>query len=135
MANPRVIPALKYRDALAAIDWLCAAFGFEKRLVVPGPEGSVAHAQLDACGGMVMLSSTSTDEYGSLVVEPESVGGVTQSTYVIVGDADVHHDRATAAGAEVIMPLRDEEHGGRSYLCRDPEGHIWCFGTYDPFLD
>ena len=41
-----VIPAMRYRDAPAAIEWLCKVIGFEKHLVVPGPEGTVAHAQL-----------------------------------------------------------------------------------------
>ena len=39
-----VIPAMRYRDANAAIEWLCKAFGFEKHLVVPGENGTVAHA-------------------------------------------------------------------------------------------
>ena len=38
-----IIPALRYRDAPAAIDWLCRAFGFEKHLVVPNDDGTVAH--------------------------------------------------------------------------------------------
>ena len=41
-----IIPTLRYRDAPAAIDWLCNTFGFEAELVVPGEEGSIAHAQL-----------------------------------------------------------------------------------------
>ena len=43
-----VIPAMQYRDAPAAIDWLCTAFGFERHLVVPGENGMIAHAQLVA---------------------------------------------------------------------------------------
>ena len=48
-SNPKntvstVIPAMRYRDANAAIEWLCKAFGFEKHLVVPGENGTVAHA-------------------------------------------------------------------------------------------
>ena len=31
-----VIPALRYRDAPRAVDWLCEAFGFERHLVVEG---------------------------------------------------------------------------------------------------
>ena len=30
-----VIPCFRYRNAPAAIEWLCATFGFEKHLVVP----------------------------------------------------------------------------------------------------
>jgi uncharacterized glyoxalase superfamily protein PhnB len=54
---------------------------------------------------------------------------------VIVEDPDAHHARAVAAGAEVVMPLEDKDYGGRGYSCRDPEGHVWSFGDYDPFAD
>ncbi len=38
-----VIPCLRYRNAPAAIEWLCQAFGFEKHLIVPGEGGTIAH--------------------------------------------------------------------------------------------
>ena len=131
-----VIPAMRYRDAAAAIEWLCRAFGFEKHLVVPGEGGTIAHAQLTFGNGMIMLGSARDDEFGRLVRPPRDVGGVgTQSPYVIVADADAHHARAVAAGAEIVMPLKDEDYGGRGYSCRDLEGHVWNFGTYDPWVD
>ena len=55
--TPTVIPTMRYRDAPAAIEWLCKAFGFEKHLVVPGPGGTIAHAQLTCGNGMIMLGS------------------------------------------------------------------------------
>ena len=58
---------------------------------------------------------------------------MTQSPYVIVADADAHYARAKAAGAEIVMDIKDEDYGGRGYSCRDPEGHVWNFGTYDPW--
>jgi uncharacterized glyoxalase superfamily protein PhnB len=62
------------------------------------------------------------------------VGGVcTQSAYIIVEDADAHYARAVAAGAEIVMEIKDEDYGGRGYSCRDLEGHLWNFGTYDPW--
>ena len=132
----RIIPSLRYQDAPAAIDFLCKAFGFEKHLVVPGEEpGVIVHAQLALGDGMIMLGTSGGHGggYDELVKAPGEVGGIgTQSPYVIVDDADVHHARAEAAGAEILMPPRDEPYGGRGYTCRDPEGHIWTFGTYDP---
>ena len=131
---PTIIPTLRYRDAPAAIDWLCRAFGFEKHLVVPGDGGTIAHAQLTFGNGMIMLGSARDDEFGRLQMTPAQVGGVgTQSPYVIVADADAHYARAVAAGAEIVYPLKDEDYGGRGYSCRDPEGHLWNFGTYDPW--
>lgn len=127
-----VTPALRYRDGAAAVDWLCRAFGFERRLVVPG--GGVAHAQLAFGRGMVMLGSAREDEYDSLLAQPGAVGGkVTQASYIVVTDADAHYCRARAAGAEIVIDIKDQPHGGRAYTCRDPEGNIWNFGTYDPW--
>jgi uncharacterized glyoxalase superfamily protein PhnB len=128
-----IIPALRYRDAPAAIEWLCRAFGFEKHLVVPGPDGTIAHAQLTFGPGMIMLGSARDDEFGRLMTVPTARGPVTQSAYIIVADADAHYARAKAADAEIVMDIKDEDYGGRGYSARDPEGHLWNFGTYDPW--
>jgi uncharacterized glyoxalase superfamily protein PhnB len=131
-----VIPCLRYRDAAKAIDWLCDAFGLTRHLVVPGEAGSIAHAELAFGAGMIMLGSAGKHGggYDELVRTPAEVGGVgTQSVYVVVEDADAHHARARAAGAEVVMPLVDQDYGGRGYTCRDLEGNVWSFGTFDPW--
>lgn len=128
----RMIPGLRYDDAPAAITWLCAAFGFEAALVVPGPDGTVAHAQLKLGDGMIMLGSAFDDPYGSKVKPPQD-GVVTSAAYVVIADVDAHHDLAVAHGAEIVLPLVDQDYGGRGYTCRDCEGHIWSFGSYDPY--
>lgn len=129
-----VIPTMRYVDARSAIEWLCRAFGFEPHLVVPGENGTIAHAQLVHGTGMVMLGSARDDDFGKLQKPPSAVGGIgTQSCYVIVTDADKHCAQSVAAGAEIVADIKDEEYGGRGYSCRDPEGHLWNFGTYDPW--
>lgn len=129
-----VIPTLRYRDAPGMIDWLCDAFGCARHLVVEDGKGGIAHAQLTAGTGMIMLGSFVDSEFGRHMAMPDEIGGrETQTAYIVVDDADTHHARAVAAGAEIIMPLKDEDYGGRGYSCRDPEGHIWNFGTYDPW--
>jgi uncharacterized glyoxalase superfamily protein PhnB len=134
MPEHRFIPALRYRDATAAVEWLCRAFGFERHFVVPGEDGRVVHAQLTGEGGMVMLGQASDHAYDEHVKPPAEVGGIcTQAAYVIVDDCKAHHDRAVAAGAEVVVELREEPYGGWAYSCRDPEGHVWSFGEYDPW--
>ena len=130
-----VIPGLRYRNAPAAIDWLCSVLGFEKQLVVPGDTGdTVLHAQLKLGGGMIMLGSVNDNDFGRLMAQPEEIGGKeTQCSYVLVEDADVVYERVKASGVEIVMPIRDEEYGGRAFTCRDPEGHIWAVGTYNPW--
>src|ERR1700682_1851307 len=138
--HARIIPAMRYRDAPAAIEWLCKAFGFERHLVVPGEtEGVILHAQLVFDNGIIMLASMSGkepghNEFDRLMKHPDEIGGSeTQSSYVIVPDADAHCARAKATGAQILLDIKDEDYGGRGYTCRDLEGHIWSFGTYDPW--
>ena len=129
-----VIPCLRYRDAPAAIKWLCSTFGFEEQLVVPNPDGTIAHAQLRFGNGMIMLGSVVDSEYGRLIKQPDEIGGAeTQSVYVIVSDADAVYRRAKAAGTEIVLDIKDEDYGGRGFTCRDLEGRLWTFGTYDPW--
>lgn len=131
----RIIPAMRYDDAPAAIAWLRDAFGFEEHLVVEGEGDTVAHAQLTLDDGMIMLGSARRDEHGSLTVQPGDAGGVTQSLYIVVGDVDAHCARARAAGAEIVMEPEEQPYGGKLYSCRDPEGHLWNFGSYDPWAE
>jgi uncharacterized glyoxalase superfamily protein PhnB len=129
-----IIPCLRYRDAPAAIDWLCRVFGFSAQLVVPGEAGSIAHAQLVLGAGMVMLGSVQDNEYGRSIRQPDELAGAqTQTTYLVVPDADAVHARALAAGATIVLALVDQEYGGRGFSCLDPEGHLWSVGSYDPW--
>ncbi len=131
-----IIPGLIYPDAPAAIEWLCRAFGFKKHLVVPGGEGKIAHAQLVYGNGMIMLGSGGNDNaYCRRIVRPADAGGVTQAPYVIVDDVDGHCARARAEGAEIVMEPADQDYGGRLYMCLDLAGHLWNFGSYDPWSD
>ena len=101
---------------------------------MPNDDGTIAHAQLTFGGGMIMLGSVVKNEFGSLMKQPDEVGGgQTQSTYVIVTDADAAYARAKAGGARIAMEIRDEDYGGRGFGCFDVEGHLWSFGSYDPW--
>ncbi len=121
-----VIPTMRYRDAVAAIEFLVSAFGFERNLVVDGENGTIEHAQLSHGMGMVMLGST---REGDMFSDQGPI-----SIYVIVDDVQGHHDRARATGAEIVMPPEEQDYGGSSYTARDPEGNWWSFGDYTPEL-
>ena len=129
-----IIPTLKYDDASAAIEWLCQAFGFEKHLVVSGDGVIIEHAQLTFRGNMIMLGSVRDTHFDKLQKTPRSAGGVgTQSPYIIIDDVDAHYHTAVSSGAEIVMEPEDQDYGGRLYSCRDPEGHLWNFGSYNPW--
>jgi uncharacterized glyoxalase superfamily protein PhnB len=83
---------------------------------------------------MIMLGSVRESEFGILMKQPDEIGGAeTQSSYLIVADADAVYAKAKAAGAEIVIEIKDEDYGGRGFSCRDLEGHLWNLGTYDPW--
>lgn len=134
--RPTIIPTLRYKNARAAIDWLTSAFGFEEHLVVPGENDKIVHAQLTFGNGMIMLGSSGDDEFGALQHAPSGGKGPTfQSPYIVVVDIENHYRRAIAAGASIAIALRAEDYGGKVYSCWDPQGHLWNFGSYDPWAD
>lgn len=129
-----IIPTLRYQDAQSAINWLCNAFGFKEHLVVRGDDGRIEHAQLTFGNGMIMIGSARDDEFGRLQAPPASSDAVVcQSPYIIVRAIDEHYRDAVQAGAKIVMPLTAEDYGGKNYSCRDPEGYLWNFGSYDPW--
>ena len=135
-AGSNIIPGMRYHNAPAAIDWLCRAFGFQAHLVVPDDAGGIAHAQLTLGNGMIMLGSFREDgEFDQLVTTPRRAGSTTQSAYIVVLEIDEHYRRAVEAGAEIVYEIADQEYGGRLYSARDPEGHLWNFGSYDPWAE
>jgi len=122
-------PTLTYDDAPAAIEWLCRAFGFERRLVVPGAEGRVMHSELTLGPGVIMVSSPKAEFRR---VGPRRLDGASSGMCVRVEDPDAHCARARAAGAKIVRELADEEYGSRGYMAEDLEGYSWYFGTYSP---
>lgn len=124
---PTVWPCLSYRDARAAIAFLGDAFGFETVAVYTHDDPNrVDHAELRwPLGGGVMLGSAGRDDsaFGRRAPGNDSI-------YVVCDDPDALFARATAAGAEVVRGLVDEDYGSRGFTVRDPEGNLWSFGTY-----
>jgi uncharacterized glyoxalase superfamily protein PhnB len=121
-----VWPTLRYRDALAAIDFLESAFGFKRRAVhlSDADPTVVEHAELDwPMGGAIMLGSLRE----SVEWPAESGAG---ATYVVTDQPDALFKRATEAGAQVLRAPREEDYGSRDFVVRDPEGNLWSFGTY-----
>ena len=133
-----IIPGLRYVDAPAAIDFLCTAFGFTRHAVYAdeADPSLIHHAQLTLEGGMIMLGSARPgevqDRFGFRT--PAEAGGNTMSVYVYVADPDAHCAVAKGAGAEIIDGPKDNDgYPGRGYSSRDLEGHVWSFGSYDPW--
>jgi uncharacterized glyoxalase superfamily protein PhnB len=122
-------PILGYRDLPAAIDWLCRVFSFEPLELMKNDDGTYAHVELRLGDGVIMPTMRRDD------VNPDNPweGPMsTQGLYVALDGVDGHHERAMAAGAEIVRPLADTDYGSREYSARDLEGNLWSFGTYRP---
>jgi uncharacterized glyoxalase superfamily protein PhnB len=135
-SSPTVVPMLAYEDAAVALDWLQRAFGFSERADArhTDPDGTVTHAELEAGHGTIMLASP-TPDYQSPKRHRETCKGaaawsrvpwIIDGVQVEVDDVDAHHERARAAGAHLLTPIRDEPYG-RLYNAEDLEGHRWMF--------
>ena len=119
-----LIPGLFYDDPNAALDWLAKAFGFETRVCVTGPDGSVVHSEMEVGEGVVMVGGTTHSGRKS----PRSLGGAnTQGAQIFVDGIDAHYARAKAAGATIAYELENKDYGDRGYGALDPEGHLWWF--------
>ena len=113
---PNAFPFTRFADADAALEWLSRAFGFEEVETVRDDEGAIQHAEVSLGPGIVMFGP----------------GDPASQVYVAVEDADAHYQRAKAAGAEIVREIEDTFYGSREYTARDPDGHVWSFGTYRP---
>jgi uncharacterized glyoxalase superfamily protein PhnB len=126
---PNIFPSFRYEDAPRAIEWLNNAFGFEKQYLVPGKNNTVAHAQLRFGSGMIIMGSGGKPD-------PKNPWATERSgTYVVVPDIEAHYARAKGAGAKIECPLANTDYGASEYSARDCEGHLWSFGTYDPYSE
>jgi uncharacterized glyoxalase superfamily protein PhnB len=130
-----VIPGLHYRNAMAMIEWLCETFGFQKQVLVTGPGDIVMHSQLTFGNGMIMIGSLNSGTPSSASAKhSDEIGGVeSHMLSLIVTDCEELYLKAKAAGAKILSELEERDFGGRAFTCSDPEGHIWSFGTYDPW--
>lgn len=132
--DPGVIPMLAYENGVAALEWLARAFGFRERLRMTGEDGRLAHGEMEAGTGVIMLATPSPD-YESprthrAVCERAArwsiVPWVIDGVLVYIADVDAHCAQARREGATI---LSEPEPGppARRYRVEDLEGHRWMF--------
>lgn len=124
--RPAVVPAVVYKDAMGAFEWLQQAFGFEPAMLITDPDGKLAHSEMVFGDGWIMVGSEWSEDHRS----PASIGGKCSQTVHLEVSADIdgHCERARAAGAQIIAEPADQFYGDRTYRAKDLEGHIWTFG-------
>ena len=128
-----IIPAMRYRDTEAALRFLTEVFGLTQHAVYRDDAGAIIHAQLMHAGGMVMVGPAGGGVFDSHLTHPSETGGrATVTVYLVEHRIGALYEQVRQGGAAILIPLKDEDHGGQSFTATDPEGHIWTFGSYDP---
>ena len=126
----RIYPAYRFGNADAMIAWLGKAFGFVEHAVHRDDQGTVVHAELSFGSAMIMVGQAREDAFAKIVGQPDGPCG--KAIYLAVDDADEAFARAGAAGATIVEGLTERDYGSREFICQDPEGNLWCVGTYWP---
>lgn len=124
---PRVTPYLFIDGVSAAIDFYCSVLGARERMRMPGPDGTVFHAELEVGDSMIMLGEQNPDMD---VRGPRAIGGTPMMLHVYVEDADRVFEQAIGAGAKALRPVEDQFYGDRSGRFEDPFGHRWDVATH-----
>jgi uncharacterized glyoxalase superfamily protein PhnB len=129
--RPAVVPCVFYKDPIAAMKWLEAAFGFETTTLLTDAQGNVGHAEMEYLGSPIGVAGEWAGPQlgGAAMKAPASLGGAgTQFLRITLPEAlDAHCERARAAGAAITQEPQDQFYGARTYRARDPEGHVWNF--------
>jgi PhnB protein len=132
--GPGVIPMIAYEDGSAALDWLGRAFGFRERTRMVGPDGRLAHGEMEAGDGLIMLATPSPAYEGprkhrqacARAREWSAVPWVIDGVLVFVPDVRAHYENAKRVGATILSEPEDGP-PARRYRVEDLEGHRWMF--------
>lgn len=122
-----VTPYLSVKGAAGAIAFYKKAFGAKEIMRMPGPGGTIGHAEIQIADSRIMLA----DEFPEMNFRsPRSVGGTPVNIHLYVPDVDKVAKRAVAAGAKSLRPVADQFYGDRSCSLEDPFGHVWHIATH-----
>ena len=124
-----VTPYLVIKGAAKAIEYYKKVFGATEVVRMPGPNGTIGHAELKIGDSMIMLADENPS-MGQGHVSATTVGGSPVSLYVYLKDVDKVFERAVAEGAKVLKPVQDQFYGDRNGFLQDPFGHLWGVSTH-----
>ena len=125
---------MQYRDATKAVDWLCTTFGFQPKSVYKNNGGEVLHAELQLGNALIMISPRTDSPFGRMIKTPLEIGNFnTHAIYIIIEEIEAHYQKAIDEGANIVLELVEQAYGGKDYTCKDLEGFLWSFGTYNPW--
>ena len=125
----RVTPCLVVQGAGKALEFYAEVFGATERMRFPGPDGTIAHAEIQI-GDSVVIVEDESPQQGTKAPPPGGVAGAPTSLFIYVEDVDAVVERAVKLGATVQRPPQDQFYGDRDGHIVDPFGHRWTIATH-----
>lgn len=122
-----ITPYIVVQGAAKAMEFYKKAFGAKETMRLPGPEGTLMHAECKIGDSHVMLADENI-QWNAL--SPRHLGGTCVALLIYVDNCDKVVDKAVAAGAKLERPVQDQFYGDRSGMVIDPFGHRWTIATH-----
>jgi len=111
---------LAVANVTATMDFLERTFGFERGVVLPGPDGLFRYAEMRHGQSVVMLVHRG---------DAATATGGAPALYTYVDDVDRALAQAREAGAGV-SDAEDKPWGDRVAVVTDPDGYRWVLATF-----
>ena len=124
-----VTPYLVVKGAAQAIEYYKKVFGATETVRMPGPNGTIGHAELKIGNSHIMLADENPS-MGTGHTSAATIGASPVSLYLYIPDVDRIVERAAAEGAKILKPVQDQFYGDRSGFIQDPFGHLWGIATH-----
>ena len=125
----RVTPSLTVAGAVKALEFYGAVFGATERMRFPGPDGTIAHAEIEI-GESVLIVEDEDPQRGTKAPPPGGLAGSPSSLFIYVEDVDAVTARAVELGATLERPAQDQFYGDRDGYIVDPFGHGWTVASH-----
>jgi PhnB protein len=125
----RVTPALIVNGGTKALAFYADVFGATERMRFPGPDGTVAHAEI-VIGDSVIILEDAAPHMGTQAPPADGVEGTPVFMYTYVENVDAVIEHAVRLGATLRRPPQDQFYGDRDGFIIDPFGHGWTIGSH-----
>jgi PhnB protein len=125
----RVTPSLIVQGAAKAMEFYADVFGATERMRFPGPDGSVAHAEIQI-GDSVLIVEDEDPQRGTKAPPAGGLAGTPVFQFIYVEDVDAVVARAAELGATVQRAPETQFYGDRDGFIIDPFGHGWTVASH-----
>jgi PhnB protein len=126
---PRITPCLIVQGGVKALEFYTEVFQVTERMRFPGPEGTIAHSEIQI-GDSVVIVEDESPERGTKAPPPGGVAGSPSFLFIYVENVDEVVAHAVKLGAKLHRPPEDQFYGDRDAYVVDPFGHGWTLATH-----